>query len=120
MQPPLGVEHVGEPEQVGLVGAAAVVEDEQARRLARGRALPVVERRHVESVPREWRSRGATGRPVLLRPRQMTGDDAIHATEPTKTAAPRQSSTIRIRRDGSFALIPAKKSAAAKRTTPST
>jgi hypothetical protein len=50
----------------------------------------------------------------------VTGDDAIHATEPTKTATPRQSSTIRIRRDGSLALIPAKKRAAAKRTTPST
>ena len=29
VEPPLGVEHVGEAEQVVLVGAAAVVEDEQ-------------------------------------------------------------------------------------------
>jgi hypothetical protein len=42
VQPPLGVQDVGEAEQVVLVGAAAVVEDEQAgditvRRAARGR-----------------------------------------------------------------------------------
>ena len=39
VQPPPRVEHVGEAEQVVLVGAAAVVEDEQAGRLAVGGAL---------------------------------------------------------------------------------
>jgi hypothetical protein len=39
VQPPLRVEHVGEAEQVVLVGAAAVVEDEEAGRLAVGGAL---------------------------------------------------------------------------------
>ena len=34
-QPPLGVERVGQPQQVALVGAAPVVEDEQALGLAR-------------------------------------------------------------------------------------
>ena len=41
VQPPLAVEHVGEAEQVVLVGAAAVVEDEQAVGLAGRRALAV-------------------------------------------------------------------------------
>ena len=39
MQPPLRVEHVGEAEQVVLVGAAAVVQDEQAGGVAGRRAL---------------------------------------------------------------------------------
>jgi hypothetical protein len=39
VEPPPRVEHVGEAEQVVLVGAAAVVEDEQAGRLAVGGAL---------------------------------------------------------------------------------
>ena len=39
VQPPLRVEHVGEAEQVVLVGAAAVVQDEQAGGVARRRAL---------------------------------------------------------------------------------
>jgi hypothetical protein len=35
VEPALGVEDVGEPEQVGLVGAAAVMKDEQPVRVAR-------------------------------------------------------------------------------------
>ena len=35
-EPPVGVEHVEERQQVVLVGAAAVQQDERARRLARG------------------------------------------------------------------------------------
>ena len=41
VQAALGVERVGETEQVVLVGTTAVVEDEQAVGLARGRAFAV-------------------------------------------------------------------------------
>ncbi len=41
VQPPLRVEHVGEAEQVVLVRAAAVVEDEQAGGVAAGGPLAV-------------------------------------------------------------------------------
>ena len=41
VQPAPRVEHVGEAEQVALVGAAAVMEDEQALGLVGGRALKV-------------------------------------------------------------------------------
>jgi catechol 2,3-dioxygenase-like lactoylglutathione lyase family enzyme len=41
VQPPLGVEVVGEREQVGLVGTAPVVKDEQPCRLAVGRPLAI-------------------------------------------------------------------------------
>ena len=44
LQPPLGVERVGEPEQVALVGPAAVVEHQQPLGLRRGGALEVDER----------------------------------------------------------------------------
>jgi hypothetical protein len=43
VQAALRVEHVGEPEEVVLVGAAAVVEDEQAGGIAVGGALTVHE-----------------------------------------------------------------------------
>ena len=43
MQPSLGVESIGKAEQVVLVGAAAVVEDEQAGGVARRRSLAVLE-----------------------------------------------------------------------------
>ena len=43
VQPALGVEHVGEAEQVVLVGAAAVVEDQQPVGVAGGRAFFEVE-----------------------------------------------------------------------------
>ena len=62
VQPPLGVEHVGEAEQVVLVGAAAVVEDEQALGRAGGGALAVDQRL---MRPRRLRVRGlSTGRSV--------------------------------------------------------
>jgi hypothetical protein len=44
-QPPLRIEDVEEREQVELVGAAAVEEDEQALRLAGGRPEAVLELR---------------------------------------------------------------------------
>ena len=47
MQAALGVEHVGEPEQVVLVRAAAVVEDHQSGGRAVRRALAELERAHV-------------------------------------------------------------------------
>ena len=47
MQPPLRVEHVAEPEQVVLVGAAPVVEHEQAGRVPGGRPLAIGQRAHA-------------------------------------------------------------------------
>jgi hypothetical protein len=44
VEPALGVEHVGETEQVALIGAAAVVEDEHAPRVIVRRALEEPER----------------------------------------------------------------------------
>jgi hypothetical protein len=39
VQPALGIKRIGEPEEVVLVGAASMVEDEQAGRIAGGEAL---------------------------------------------------------------------------------
>ena len=50
VQPPLRVEHVGEAEQVVLVGAAAVVEDEQALGRAGGGPLAVDQSRSRAST----------------------------------------------------------------------
>ena len=47
VQPALGVEHLGQPEQVGLVGAAAMVEDHQPLGLPGGRALAVDQLAHA-------------------------------------------------------------------------
>ena len=52
VQAPLRVEDVGEPEQILLVGSPAVVEDQQAARLAGGRPLAVDESAHVRATPR--------------------------------------------------------------------
>ena len=46
VQPALGVERVGEREQVVLVGAAAVVEDQETARRGRGGTLLIGERSH--------------------------------------------------------------------------
>jgi hypothetical protein len=46
VQPPLGIELVGEVEQVALVRATPVVEDEQAGGVARRRPLEVREVGH--------------------------------------------------------------------------
>jgi hypothetical protein len=46
VQPARGVDDVGEAEQVVLVGPAAVMENEQAGRLAVGRTFPEHERAH--------------------------------------------------------------------------
>ena len=52
VQAALRVEHVGEAEQILLVGPAAVVEDQQAVRLAGGRPLAVDESAHVRATTR--------------------------------------------------------------------
>ena len=50
VQPPLRVEHVAEPEQVVLVGAAPVVQDEQPLGRAGGGPLAEGQRAHAGSV----------------------------------------------------------------------
>jgi hypothetical protein len=50
----------------------------------------------------------------------LTGNVASQATVPTKMTTPKPSRSIRRRGDGSFKLIPAKKSTAANSTTQST
>jgi hypothetical protein len=57
VQPPPRVEHVGEGQQVVLIGAAAVVQYEQPVRLTGGRTLAVDERAHG----RRARRRAVTG-----------------------------------------------------------
>jgi hypothetical protein len=52
VQAALRIEHVGEAEQILLVGPAAVVEDQQAERLAGGRPLAVDESAHVRATTR--------------------------------------------------------------------
>ncbi len=52
VQPPLRVEHVGEAEQVVLVGAAAVVEDDQAGGVAVRRPLAMDELAHATRAAR--------------------------------------------------------------------
>jgi hypothetical protein len=54
VQPRLGVERLRQAEQVTLVGAAAVMEHEQARRLRCGGPLGVGERAHAT---RRWNVR---------------------------------------------------------------
>ena len=52
VQAPLRIEPVGQPEQVGFVGASSVMEHEQASRLADGRSLTVVQPSHgLKLVP---------------------------------------------------------------------
>jgi hypothetical protein len=46
-QSPLRIEGIGEPEQIALVGAAAVVEHEQAPGVSVGRPFQVNERRQA-------------------------------------------------------------------------
>ena len=52
VQAPLRVEHVGEPEQVVLVGAAPVMEHDQAGGIAVRRPLAVLERAHATAAAR--------------------------------------------------------------------
>ena len=52
VESPLRVEVVAEREQIGLVGAAAVVEHEESRRVADGRPLAVCEVGHSGSRTR--------------------------------------------------------------------
>ena len=62
VQPPLGVEHVGEAEQVALVGAAAVMEDEQPLRLAAaGRSEVASASSAIAWLRREARRRSCSG-----------------------------------------------------------
>ena len=54
VQPPLRVEHVAEPEQVVLVGAAPVVEHQQPLGRARRRALAERQRAHAPVIIASW------------------------------------------------------------------
>jgi hypothetical protein len=57
VQPPPRVEHVGEGQQVALIGAPSVVKYEQPVRLTGGRTVSVDERAHG----RRARRRAVTG-----------------------------------------------------------
>ena len=61
MEPAGGVERVGEPDQVVLVGAAAVVQDEQPLGNAGGGSFVEVEAHHT-TIAAPW------AKPVRLRP----------------------------------------------------
>src|SRR6185503_11471547 len=52
VQPPLRVEHVGEAEQIVLVRAAAVMEDDQAGGVAAGQPLAVDQGAHAIAAAR--------------------------------------------------------------------
>ena len=77
MQAALGVEHVGQAEQVLLVGAAAVVEHEQAGRLARGGALAKDQRAHGVKGS-EW----AMMRSISVRKKVVSSAQAAGSTGP--------------------------------------
>ena len=70
MQPLLRVEHVGEAEQVVLVGAAAVVQDEQAGGVAGRRALAEREVAHGTHSA-SW------GAAPMVRPRRLGHHDRV-------------------------------------------
>ena len=63
MQPAIGIQDVGQPEEVALVGAAAVVEDEQPIGVAAGGPLEMGEYGHRVTVV--WGASSVMGRAIV-------------------------------------------------------